>query len=102
VILILDKINNEAKIHRSTKSIVLRKGKAKVISYKDIEETQAIRATKDTTNSQGKRGWKRKSTALETDEPEAEAEPEIAHPMKEVITGKRKRSEAEKCCTRSR
>jgi hypothetical protein len=87
----ITKINNEAKVRPSIKSIVLRKGKAKVISYEDIEEARATRAAKDATKGQGKRGRKRKSATLETDEPEAEAEPEMAHTMKEVITGKRKR-----------
>ncbi|KAE9363212.1 hypothetical protein N431DRAFT_475375 [Stipitochalara longipes BDJ] len=61
------------------------------MSYEDIEEARATRAAKDATKGQGKRGRKRKSAALETDEQEVEAEPEMAHTMKEVITGKRKR-----------
>jgi hypothetical protein len=44
----------------------------------------------------GKRGCKRKSVALEADEPEAEVEPEVAHAAKEVITGKRKRGRKRK------
>jgi len=87
----LTKINNEAKVRPSTKSVVLGKGKAKVMSFEDIEEARATRAAKDATKVRGKRGRKRKSAALETDEPEAEAEPEMAHTMKEVIKGKRKR-----------
>jgi hypothetical protein len=41
----------------------------------------------------GKRGRKRKSTVVEADEPdtEAEAEPEVAHPAKKMMTDKRKR-----------
>jgi hypothetical protein len=94
----LTKINNEAKVRRSTKSVVLGKGKAKVMSYKDIEEARATRAAKDATKARGKRGRKRKNAALATDEPEAEAEPEVARTVKEVIiiTGKRKRGRKRK------
>jgi hypothetical protein len=34
---LLKKINSEAKVRRSTKSIVLRKGQGKVMSFEDIE-----------------------------------------------------------------
>ncbi|KAF2174522.1 hypothetical protein K469DRAFT_473871, partial [Zopfia rhizophila CBS 207.26] len=43
----LTKINNEAKVRRSTKSVVL--GKAKVMSFEDIEEARIKRAAKDAT-----------------------------------------------------
>src|SRR5450432_2328611 len=86
---LLTRMNNEAKVHRSTKSVVL--GKAKVMSYEDIEEARAKRAAKDAAKGKGKRGRKRKSTTQEADESEAEAEPEVAHATKEVIMGKRKR-----------
>lgn len=65
--------------------------KAKIISYKNIEETQVTHIIKDTTKGQKKLGQKYKSAVPEIDELEAEAELEIAHIMKEVITGKRKR-----------
>jgi hypothetical protein len=92
-------MNNEAKVRRSTKSVVL--GKAKVMSYKDIEEARAKRAAKDAAKGKGKRGRKRKSTTQEADESEAdeseaEAEPEVAHAAKEVIMGKRKRGRKRK------
>jgi len=90
----LSRMNNKAKVRWSTKSVVL--GKAKIISYKDIEEARIKRAAKDAANDKGKRGRKRKSTALEADEPEAEAEPEVAHAAKEVIMGKRKRGRKRK------
>ena len=62
---VLYKLNNEAKVRRSTKLIVL--GKAKVMSYKDLEEARAKRAAKEkATASEGKRGRKRKSHTLET------------------------------------
>ena len=59
----LTRMNNEAKVRRSTKSVVL--GKAKVISYKDIEEARAKRAAKEVITGKGKRGRKRKSAAPE-------------------------------------
>jgi hypothetical protein len=88
---LLTRMNNEAKVRRSTKSVVL--GKAKVMSFEDIEVARATRAAKEVIKGKGKRGRKRKSAALEADEPEAEAEaePEVAYAAKEVITSKRKR-----------
>jgi hypothetical protein len=64
----LTTINNEAKVRRSTKSLVL--GKAKVMSYEDLEEARAKRADKEAAKEakdKGKRGRKRKSAALEAD-----------------------------------
>src|SRR6266498_4672551 len=77
---LLTKINNEAKVRRSTKSLVL--GTAKVMSFEDIEVARAARAAKDVVKGKGKRGRKRKSAALEADEPEPE--PEVVHTAKEV------------------
>ena len=62
-------INNEAKVRRLTKALVL--GTAKVISYEDLQEARAKRAEKDAAKEakgKGKRGRKRKSAT-----PEAEA-----------------------------
>lgn len=87
---LLTSMNNEAKVCRSTKPVVLGKGNAKIMSYEDIEDARATRAEKDAMKGKGKRGRKRKSTVLEA---EAEAEPEVAHAAKEVITGKRKRGQ---------
>jgi hypothetical protein len=91
-------MNNEAKVRRSTRSIVL--GKAKVMSFEDIEVARAARAAKEVNKGKGKRGRKRKSTALEEDEPEAEAEaeaePEVTPAAKEVITDKRRRGRKRK------
>jgi hypothetical protein len=67
-------MNNEAKVRRSTRSIVL--GKAKVMRFEDIEVARAARAAKDVIKGKGKRGRKRKSIAPEADEPEPE--PEVA------------------------
>jgi hypothetical protein len=47
-----------------------------VISYKDIKEAQAKRATKVVIVDKGKRGWKRKSAAPEVGALEPEPEPE--------------------------
>ena len=50
----LSKTNNEAKVRRSTRSVVL--GKAKVMSYEDLEEARAKCATKEkATAGKGKR-----------------------------------------------
>jgi septum formation inhibitor MinC len=75
----LTRMNNKAKVRWSTRSVVL--GKAKVMSFEDIEVARAARAAKEVTKGQGKRGRKRKSAALEADEPEPaepEPEPEVA------------------------
>ncbi|PVH68665.1 hypothetical protein DL98DRAFT_352029, partial [Cadophora sp. DSE1049] len=42
---ILTRMNNEAKVRRSTQSLVLRK--AKVMSFEDIEVARAARAAKE-------------------------------------------------------
>jgi hypothetical protein len=65
----LTTINNEAKVRRSTKSLVL--GKAKVMSYEDLEEARAKRVIKDAAKEakgKGKRGRKRKSGTPEAEE----------------------------------
>ncbi|KAJ6284645.1 hypothetical protein J3E71DRAFT_339008 [Bipolaris maydis] len=64
-------INNEAKVRRSTKSLVL--GKAKVIGYKELVEAREKRVEKDAAQKakgQGKRGRKRTSAVLEVDKAE--------------------------------
>jgi hypothetical protein len=92
----LIRMNNEAKVRRSTRSVVL--GKAKVMSFEDIEVARTARAAKEV-KGKGKRGWKRKSAALEADEPETEpeeAEPEVARAAKEAINGRGKRGRKRK------
>jgi hypothetical protein len=95
----LTRMNNEAKVRRSTRSIVL--GKAKVMSFEDIEVARAARAVKDA-KGKGKRGRKRKSAALEPDEPdepeadEPEPEPEVARAVEEVVEGRGKRGRKRK------
>jgi hypothetical protein len=83
----LIRMNNEAKVRRSTRSVVLRK--AKVMSFEDIEVARAACAAKEVIKGKGKRGRKRKSAALEADEPEPE--PEVARAAKGVIKGRGKR-----------
>ena len=58
--------NNEAKVRRSTKSLVL--GKAKVMGYEELVEAREKRVKKDAAQKakgQGRRGRKRTSTTLE-------------------------------------
>lgn len=87
-------MNNEAKVRRSTRPVVL--GTAKVMSYEDIEEARLKRASKDAAKGQGKRGRKRKSVAVEADEDEPEPEPQVACAAKEVKgKGSRKRTRAD-------
>lgn len=54
---LLTRMNNEAKIRQSTKSVVL--GIARVRSYEDTEEARIKRAAKGATDGKGKRGRKR-------------------------------------------
>jgi hypothetical protein len=60
--------NNEAKVRRSTKSLVL--GKAKVMGYEELVEAREKRAEKEAARKvkgKGKRGRKRTSAAPEAD-----------------------------------
>lgn len=69
----LMKINDEAKVRRSTKSVVL--GTGRIISYKDLKEARVKRAEKDAAKEakgKGKRGRKRKIVAPETEASQAE------------------------------
>ncbi|KAG0645122.1 jerky [Hyphodiscus hymeniophilus] len=88
-------MNNEAKVRRSTRSIVL--GKAKVMSFEDIEVARAARAAKEVIKGKGKRGRKRNSDALEAGEPQGdEPEPEVARAAKGVRKGRGKRDRKRK------
>jgi hypothetical protein len=58
----LTRMNNEAKVRRSTRSVIL--GKAKVLSFEDIEVARAARAAKEVMKGKGKRGRKRKSSVF--------------------------------------
>lgn len=62
----LTKHNNESKVRRSTRSVVF--GKAKVMSYEDLQDARAKRAEKEKARVDKvkvKRGRKRKSAAQE-------------------------------------
>jgi len=75
-------VNDEAKVRRTTKSIVL--GKAKVMQCEDIVEARAKRADKERDRvSKGKRGRKRKNPALEVDTKADTLEPKA--PVARVI-----------------
>jgi len=65
----LTKMNNEAKIRRSTKSEVL--GKAKVISFEELDEARVKRAAKEQAAKDKRSNRKRKSPADETTAPES-------------------------------
>jgi hypothetical protein len=64
------------------------------MSFEDIEVARATRDAKEVIKGKGKRGRKRKSAALEADEPETE--PEVARAAKEVINGRGKRGRKRK------
>jgi hypothetical protein len=62
------KINNEAKVRRSTKSLIL--GKAKVMSYEDLQEARSKRAEKEAAKKvkgKGKRGRKPENAVPQTE-----------------------------------
>jgi hypothetical protein len=68
----LSEINKEAKVRRSTRSLVL--GKAKVMSYEDLEVARENRAAKDEVTAdkgKGKGSRKRNCAAPEAAEPSA-------------------------------
>jgi hypothetical protein len=68
----LFKTNSEAKVRRATKSIML--GKAKVMSFEDLEQARARRAAKDQAKATGTRKRKRKNTPeLDMPSPPAKA-----------------------------
>lgn len=82
----LVRINNEVKVRRSTRSVIL--GKAKVMSFEDLEVARAARAAKEVINGKGRRGRKRKGTALEV---EVDPEPGLGRAAKEAIKSREKR-----------
>jgi hypothetical protein len=92
----LTTINNEAKVRRSTRSLVL--GKAKVISYEDLEAARAKRVAKESTQAakgKGKRGRKGKNSLPEQEDNTAEiarrgrkrksAEPKVPEPTSKIV-----------------
>jgi hypothetical protein len=77
------------------------------MSFEDIEVARVARAAKEVIKGKGKRGRKRKSTAIEADdlEPDAEldsepdSELEVARAAEEVINGRGKRRRKRKSVT---
>jgi hypothetical protein len=67
------KVNNEAKVRRATKSIIL--GKAKVMSYEDLVEARAKRAEKEAAKANGGKGKGRRSRKPKSVPPEREEAP---------------------------
>jgi hypothetical protein len=64
---LLTTVNNEAKVRRSTQSLILGKGAGKVMSYEDLVAARAKRAEKERTKEtqgKGSRGRKRKAPTL--------------------------------------
>jgi hypothetical protein len=65
---LLYRINNEAKVRRSTRSLVI--GTEKVMSYEELDKARAARAAKEKAaadNGKGNRGLKRKISAREAE-----------------------------------
>jgi hypothetical protein len=92
---LLRKINNEAKVRRSTNSLVL--GTAKVMSYEDLEIARAKRVVKDSAQAakgKGKHGRKSKNGPPEQEDGTAEmarpgrkrksAEPAVSEPTNKM------------------
>jgi hypothetical protein len=80
----LIQVNKEATVRRSTRPIVL--GKAKVMSYEDLEEARAKRAAKDKASaSKGKRGRKSKNAEPETEAPRTSASVSELEPWKAPV-----------------
>jgi hypothetical protein len=83
---LLFKINSEAKVRRSTRPLVI--GRAKVMSYEDLDKARVARAAKDKAAADKgtrKRGRKRKASAHDEEE-EEEAEMEMEVESREVDT----------------
>ena len=83
---LLTRINNEAKARRLTKSVVL--GKAKVMSYEDIEEARAKRAAKEVGKGKRTRGQKRTIAALDADTTQTSSESNSARVIEDVGRGR--------------
>jgi hypothetical protein len=92
---LLLKVNDEAKVRRSTKSLVL--GTAKVMGYEELQNARAKRAEVEAakadkaTKAKGKRGRKRTSASLEAEATEpkrkvARARDELAPTLAPVLS----------------
>jgi hypothetical protein len=92
---LLYKINSEAKVRRSTRSLVI--GTAKVIEWEDLERARTERAAKDKAAAEkgkGKRGRKRKVSARGADsdveDEVGEVDAQEAGPSVPTLKGKKK------------
>ena len=81
----LTRMNNEAKVRRLAKTVVLGQGQGKVMSFEDIEVTRTARAAKEDIKGRGKIGRKRKIAALEIDEPEVARMIEVSEPYRAPV-----------------
>lgn len=83
---LLIKQNNEAEVRQSTKSTVV--GKAKVMSYEDIEDARAKRsARQQATGGKAKRGRKRKSPTPEAGKAKKARRSEVEVAEDEIAAG---------------
>jgi hypothetical protein len=92
---LLYRINSEAKVRRSTRSLVI--GTAKVIGWEDLERARTDRAVKDKAavdKGKGKRGRKRKVSARGADsdveDEVGEVDAQEAGPSVPTLKGKKK------------
>ena len=76
----LTRMNDEAKKRRLSKSMIL--GRAKVISYEDIEETRARRAAKENTKSKRKGSQTYQFVAAEENNFESDMAAEVVQRIK--------------------
>jgi hypothetical protein len=82
------KVNGEAKTRRSTRSVVL--GRAKVMSFQELEEARSKRAAKDRANAEKKtRGRKGKRAAVEEHASSSESADKVLE-MSEVLPPRQK------------
>jgi hypothetical protein len=89
----LARINNEAKVRRSTKSDVL--GMAKVMSYEDLEKAKAERAVKETAKEAQKAKREAKKAKREAKKAEKEAKKAEKEAKKAEKEAKKAAKEAE-------
>lgn len=91
----MKKINNEAKIRRNTKRLVL--GTAKVMSYEDLEEARAQRAAKDAAKARRKAERDRKAESILPEAEEVTGKGKLArkrkNPELEASPSKSKRTQ---------
>ncbi|KIV98309.1 uncharacterized protein PV09_09847, partial [Verruconis gallopava] len=90
----LYKVNNEAKVRRSTKPVIL--SNAKVISHKDLEEARTKRAEKDAKKRAKKAERDAKKIERDAKEAEKEAKKEAKKAEREAKKAEREAQKAAK------